>query len=78
MAIKANTDCFYIDENHRVINAVTLSDESRDGYIQIKNAPEWRPHLVRAINVFLTHGAAQRAAVTRAAKRSTQPPSPQR
>lgn len=62
MGIRANTHCFFVDGNSRVLEATTVTDEQRDGSITIKLSPSFEPTVVRAMNVFSTKVAADRAA----------------
>lgn len=67
MAIRKGASCYYINSQHKVITATAVTDIGFGGDGVIKYAPSFSDVTVRAMDVFATGPAAERAAATRAA-----------
>lgn len=74
MPIRRGVSCYYVNEQHRVLEAEAVTDEQRDGSITIKFSPAFNLVSVRAVNVFLTKAAADRSAAIRTSSNGSGPP----
>ena len=67
MAIRKGANCFYVNQQCKVIAATAVTDIGFGGDGVVKFAPTFVDTTVRAMDVFATGPAADRAAATRAA-----------
>jgi hypothetical protein len=67
MAIRKGANCFYVNQHHKVIAATAVTDIGFGGDGIVKFAPTFNDTTVRAMDVFATVAAAERAAATRSA-----------